>query len=390
MPVTGGTRRRSIVVSGMIAAVPRQGGATWAVLQYVLGLRALGHHVSFVESVAPSAVAPTGATFAESLNASYFAQVMSEFELDTVSALLLAGTTETAGLSYAAVQTICGQADMLVNISGNLRDPCLAGRIPVRVYVDLDPGFTQFWAAVDGVDMTFSSHTHFVTIGQAIGQPGCPIPSCGVSWIPTLQPIALSHWPVAAGPASHGLTTIGHWRSYGSVTYEGVFYGQKAHAVRQVVKLPTLTGEPLTLAMAIDAGETADLAALHANGWRLLDPAQWTGDPSSYRRFIRASKAELGIAKSGYVLSRGGWFSDRSICYLASGRPVIAAETGFSRFLPSGAGLLAFENEAGVLACIDELNAGYARHARAARAIAEEYFDANKVLRVLLDRIDAA
>src|SRR5207302_10862975 len=181
-------------------------------------------------------------------------------------------------------------------------------------------------------------------------------------------------WPAADRITYDALTTVGNWRAYGSIEHQGTFYGQKAHALRPLVMLPTQTQEKFVLALAIHGDEKKDLAALADNGWRLLDPARVTPTPDSYQRFIQESKAEFGIAKSGYVASRCGWFSDRSICYLASGRPVLAQETGFSRFLPAGAGLFAFQAMDDVLAAIEELNADYPRHARAARIFAEECF----------------
>jgi hypothetical protein len=259
----------------------------------------------------------------------------------------------------------------------------------VRVYLDLDPAFIQFWHAVQGIDMRFAGHTHFVTIGQAIGQPDCGVPTCGLPWIPTPQPVVLAYWPVA-GPVRHdGLTTVGNWRGYGSIEYQGVFYGQKAHSLRRFITLPARTREKFLLALAIYPDETKDLQALASNGWVLLDPGQVAPTPASYQEFIQGSKAEFGIAKSGYAAARCGWFSDRSLCYLASGRPVLAQETGFSRFLPTGEGLFAFETLEEVLASIEALNADYARHARAARALAEEFFDSDKVLTRLLQRIGA-
>lgn len=384
----GSSPRRTIVVSGMIAADPRQGGATWAVLQYLLGFRALGHEVVFVEPLQDSALRPEHGRLHDSDNAAYFRQVVAEFGFDGSSALLLAGTEETVGVPYEQLVQLCRRADVLINISGMLTDDRLIARIPVRVYLDLDPAFNQFWA-MDGIDMRFAGHTHFVTIGLAIGEPDCRVPTCGLSWIPTLQPIALSYWPVAHRITHDALTTIGHWRSYGSITYEGVLYGQKAHTMRQFVRLPRRTSERLAMAIAIHPGESNDIAALSESGWDLLDPSQMTPSPSTYRSFIQQSKAELGFAKSGYILSRCGWFSDRSVCYLASGRPVLATDTGFSRFLPAGDGLLPFSTEDELLAQIDALNRDYPRHARAARAIAEEYFESGKVLTRLLHQVGA-
>ena len=376
--------RLTILLSGMIAAVPHQGGATWAVLQYLLGLKRLGHDVYFVEPVEEAVLRPFGAPLHRSINAAYFRQVMADFGLEGTSALLLAGTQQTVGLPYDRVHEIARRADVLVNISGLLADEALTENIPLRVYLDLDPAFTQLWQAVQGIDMRFADHSHFVTVGQAIGQPGCDVPTCGRTWITTPQPVVLERWPVAGRVFCDALTTVANWRGYGSIEHEGVLYGQKAHSLRQFFSLPTLTDERFALALAIHPEESEDLAALHANGWRLIDPQRVAQTPASYQRFVRGSKAEFGIAKSGYVAARCGWFSDRSVCYLASGRPVIVQETGFSDYLPTGKGLFAFETIDEVLASIEALNGDYAYHARAARAVAEEYFDSDRVLDRLL------
>jgi hypothetical protein len=276
-----------------------------------------------------------------------------------------------------------------MNISGMLADPALVEPIPIRVYLDLDPAFNQLWHAADGLDVGFDGHTHFVTIGQAIGRPECRVPTCGRTWIGTPQPIVLDQWPVADRIAHDAFTTVGNWRGYGSITHEGVFYGQKAHALRQFLSLPTRTDERFLLALAIHPAEVADLARLAAEGWSLLDPSLVASTPDRYRRFVQFSKAEFGIAKSGYAAARCGWFSDRSICYLASGRPVVAQETGFSDFLPTGNGLFAFETEDDALSGVEAIARDYARHARAARGLAEDCFDAEKVLPRLLAQIGA-
>ena len=379
----------TIVLSGMIAGDPYQGGASWAVLQYALGLRKLGHRVLFVEPIDPSRVKPEGATLQESTNATYFRQVVSDFGLEECASLHLVGSRTTVGLPYERCLDIVAQAELLLNISGMLTDETLIGKIPVRAYLDLDPAFVQCWHA-QGINMRFAGHTHFVTIGRAIGEPDCPVPACGVPWIKTLQPIVLSHWPVAEQIRYEGLTTIGNWRGYGSVENNGVHYGQKAHSLRPLFDLPSRTREPFLLAMAIHAKETADLAQLHRFGWHLLDPAQVAATPLSYQQFIQGSKAEFGIAKSGYVNSNCGWFSDRSVCYLASGRPVIAQETGFSHYLPTGTGLLSFTTAEDVLAAIEAVNTNYEAHRRAARAIAEEHFASNRVLTRLLEQLGGA
>jgi len=371
----------------MIAADPHQGGATWAILQYLLGLKRLGHDVCLIESVPQKALKPKGCALANSENAAYFRGIVADFGLAGHAALLLAGTEETVGLTHRQLRTIARHADVLLNVSGMLEDPALLEPVPRRVDLDLDPAFIQLWHSAHGIDMRFAAHTHFVTVGRGIGRADCPIPTCGREWIPTFQPVVLDEWPVATRLERAALTTIANWRGYGSVEHEGQHYGQKAHSLRQFFALPKRSAEKFSPALAIHPGEEKDLAALAENGWTVLDPAKVARTPHAYRRFIQGSKAEFGIAKTGYVLSRSGWFSDRSACYLASGRPVIAQETGFSRDLPAGEGLFAFQTMDEVIAAIEAMNADYARHAR---GVAEEYFDSDKILSRLLNKVGAA
>jgi hypothetical protein len=215
-----------------------------------------------------------------------------------------------------------------------------------------------------------------------------PLPSCGVAWVSMLPPVVLDQWPIVTARPTLGLTTVANWRSYGSIEYQGVRFGQKAHAFRAVLDLPRAVA-PLAVepALSIAPGDAADSAALRGHGWRLHRPRRVAADVPSYRRFIACSTAEIGIAKSGYVASRCGWFSDRSACYLASGRPVIAQDTGWTSRLPHGDGLLAFDDVAGVAAATDRIMASYDRHRRSARELAEEHLDARRVLTRLLEDV---
>lgn len=381
--------RLNILVGGMIAGVPHQGGAVWAVLQYLLGFRRLGHEVCFVEPLDEASLLPQGSKLKKSTNAEYFRKVMAEFGLEKDAALWLRDTKQTVGLEYSRLSDRARKADLLVDISGMLNDEGLTGNIPLRVYLDLDPAFNQLWHTTEGIDMHLSGHTHFVTVGLGLGEPDCLVPTCGFKWIKTLPPVVLERWPFSDSLTYNALTTVANWRGYGSIEHDGVFYGLKAHSLRRFIDLPTLTNEQFILALAIHPGEKSDLAALARNSWKLLNPGQAASTPSRYRDFVQGSKAEFGIAKSGYVTSASGWFSDRSACYLASGRPVIAQDTGFSRVLPAGEGLFAFRNTQDVLAGIEELNRDYERQRHTARGIAEEYFDSDKVLGRMLSNIGA-
>ena len=339
-----------ILVAGMVAADPHQGGATSAVLQYVRGLEQLGHEVLLVDPAEPTA------------------------EADAYFAALDLGPRAFLGRYDGPVP------DVLLNVSGMLRDERVLEGAPIRVYLDLDPVFNQLWH-LQGVDAGLEGHTHHVTVGRLV-------PPTGHDWISTLPPVVLEAWPVAERIEIDAFTTVGNFRAYGSIEHEGTRYGQKAHSLRPLIDLPRLTDERFALALDIHPDEP-DLAALRGHGWELLDPREVAGTPERYAAFVRGSKAELGIAKEGYVVSRSGWFGDRSAAYLASGRPVVALDTGFGERLPAGAGLFAFSDADGVLAAIEAIRFDYGRHARAARAIAEEYFDSRLVLTRLLREVGA-
>ena len=370
------TERLRIVVAGMLAGVPHHGGATWAVLQYVLGLRRLGHEVLFVEEAAE--VTPEATR--------YFEDITRRFDLADTAALLRSGSRETVGLPYEEIRRKAGRADLLLNLSGVLRDPELLLTIPVRAYVDLDPAFTQVWAE-QGIDLAFEWHTQFVTVGLEVGSPGCAVPTCDLEWITTLPPVVLERWPAANGIRLDAFTTVANWRSYGSIEWDGVLLGQKAHSLREIVGLPDRTGEEFRPALAIDPGERLDLGELGVHGWCVVDPAEVAATPDVYAAFVRGSRAELGVAKSGYVVSGSGWFSERSACYLASGRPVVAQDTGFSRHLPTGEGLLAFGTEEEAARAVRDVRERYDAHARRARGLAEEHFDSDRVLGRLLEAL---
>jgi hypothetical protein len=381
--------RLRVFVSGMIGADAGQGGAAWAVLQYVIGLRRLGHDVFLVEPIAGDAIRPMGARLADSTNAAYFHDVVSRFGLSGRAALAKRGTRETVGLGYRSLADAADRADVLFNISGMLTDSTLVDRIVRRVYLDLDPAFNQLWHAVEQIDIRLEGHTHFATIGRLIGTAGCGIPTCGRRWIPTWQPVVLPEWPAQAPRSDGSWTTVANWRGYGSIAHDGVLYGQKAHSFRRFIDLPRRTRESFRPALAIHPAETRDLEALRANGWTFIDPATVAATPDAYQRFIWESKAELGIAKSGYAEARCGWFSDRSVCYLASGRPVVAQDTGFAQSLPTGDGLLAFNTVDDAHAAVEAVSAAYETHCRRARELAEAHFRSDDVLSALLDRVGA-
>ena len=381
----------SLIVAGSMAQRPRQGGHTWVFLQYLLGFRRLGWDVLFVDRLEPSMCVddagrpcPPG----ESLNVRYFVDVMERFGLGRSYTLLLGDDEPPIGVPRAEAIERTRRSAFLLNVMGFLTDEEILGAAPRRVFLDIDPGFGQMWRDL-GLADPFKGHDTFVTIGENVDRPDCPVPTCGLDWITTPQPIVLEHWP--ARPGGERITGIASWRGdFGPIKYRGETYGLRVHEFRKFVELPRLTGQPFELALDIHPAETNDLALLDAHGWSRVDPKCEAGDPWSYRAYIQGSRAELMVAKNMYVRSRGGWFSDRSICYLASGKPVLAQDTGFGRQYPTGEGLLAFTTLEEAVAGVAELSRDYDRHARAARAIAEAHFDSDRVLGRLLGTLGVA
>lgn len=277
--------------------------------------------------------------------------------------------------------------DVVLNISGALPANSIQ-QVPIRVYLDLDPAFNQLWHE-QGIDRGFDGHTHFVTVGQAIGTGSCPLPTHGLAWIGSFPPVVLDEWTKVDSIDVDAFTTVANLRSYGPIEHEGVHYGQKVHSLRALTDLPRRAGGTFLLAMDVHPDDARDRRALEDGGWKLIDPDGVASTPDAYRRFVQSSLAEIGVAKSGYVVSQCGWFSDRSACYLASGRPVVAQETGFSKFLPVGEGLLAFTDLDSAVAAVQEVRRDYRCHAAAARRIAEEHLDSDHVLARLLQQVGA-
>ena len=358
----------------MVAGDPFQGGATWAVLQYVLGLRQLDHDVVVVDPL------PCGPVPMEVRT--YFDAVCARFGL-TGRAALLPAEGPPYGMSAAELVGFLRRAAVLVNLSGRWRQHDVLERIPVRAYVDLDPAFTQLWHA-QGTPVGLARHTHHLTVGTRVAAGSSLVPATGVEWRPILPPVVLDHWPPSPPPSSAVLTTVANWRSYGSIEHAGTHYGQKAHAFRRLAELPAASPLPICVALSIHPGDDVDRELLVAGGWQLVDPLEAAGDPDRYQAFVRSSWGELGVAKAGYVAGRTGWVSDRTACYLASGRPAVVQDTGLSDVLPVGAGLVTFGSVDEAAAAIAAVANDYDRHRAAARQIAESHLDARRILGELM------
>jgi hypothetical protein len=372
----------TIVVAGSVTQRPGSGGHTWVFLQYLLGFRRLGWEVLFLDRLEPEMSAG-----AEGLR--YLQQVFDAFELGDRYAVFHDGGSRTHGLDREQVLEEVARSAMVLNVNGFFDDEEVLARASLRAFLDIDPGFMQMWRAL-GLHDAFRGHDAYVTVGESIGSPECTIPTGGIDWIPTPQPVVLEHWSTQAAPG-RAFTSVGSWRGpFGPIEYEGDTYGLRVHEFRNFAELPRQVSEPLEIALDIDDADERDVELLRSAGWTLRDPREVAADPWRYRDYVQGSSAEFMVAKNMYVKSRSGWFSDRSICYLASGRPVLAQETGFSRHHPVGEGLLSFSTPEEAVEGVERIAADYEAHSRAARELAQQQFDSDKVLRRLLEKLGVA
>jgi hypothetical protein len=365
------------------------GGQAWSDMQYLAGFRALGHDVYYLEDNGLTSWAWDWEKGELTTALDYPAQFVSTC-LEPIGLgdrwIYRAGeaTLESRGMPLEELLAVCEKADLLVMRSAPMWLWRPEYDLPRRrIFIDVDPGFTQIKLANGNAGLVegLNRCERYFTIGQGIGAPDCPIPTAGRTWLKTIPPVALGEWPVTSGsPATH-FTTVMNWRGFDDVTYEGVLYGTKEKEFPKYIDLPRQTTQPLRLAVM---GVEPELLTGH--GWDVVPSWEISRTPASYRGFIQESRAEFGVAKHAYVSTRSGWFSDRSICYLASGRPVLVSDTRLSDWLPIGNGLLTFRDLPEAVAGIDEINADYQRHCIAARRLAEDYFAAERVLPDLLGK----
>ena len=377
---------RRIVIGVGIASYPlHAAGNTWAFLQWVLGFRAAGWDVWITEDVpldrcidAQGQPCPP----ATSVNLAYWNQIVDEFDFQDRATLLFGAEVPfDSGLPAFA-----RDAELFFNISGHFREKSILNAPGKRVYLDLDPAFTQIWSEVYKIEMAFDAHDVFVSIGRNLGQPGCRSPLAGRTWLPAGIPVMLDYFTPVSFEPGETWTTFTHWYGYPQVEYDGEWYGNKSEEFAKLVDLPRRITEKLEIATDLHPEDKAVQQFL-ASGWSLIDARPLNSPWQKYRDYAAHSRGEFCVAKNGYVRSRCGWFSDRSVMYLALGRPVILQDTGWSEFYPAGEGLLTFQDEAGAVKALDQVATHPARHARAARRVAETHFSAPLVVNQLLETI---
>ena len=372
----------AVVVAGAVARRIDCGGHVWALLQWVLGFQKLGWSVVFLDRLDP---APG---LRDSAEVERFVSTMESFGLSHAFSLDVGPGEQPVGLSRAAVIEKVADADLLLNVMGYLEDPELLARARRRVFVDIDPGFGQMWRALGLCDV-FRGHDAFVTVGTRVGRDDCRVPTCGLTWIPTLPPVVIDRWPASAEPGTR-FTSVGSWRGpWGPVEYDGRRYGLRVHEFRRFAAMPRESGLDFEIALDIDPEDNADVLRLADGGWRVSDPRSVSATPQDYRGYVQGSFAEFEIAKEMYVQARTGWVSDRTACYLASGRPAIVQGTGLDSSIDTGVGLLTFSTPHEAMSAARSVHGDWHRHSRAARAIAEAHFDSDRVLSKVVDEVAA-
>lgn len=382
------TGPRLAVVCGALAGRPGRAGHGWVFLQWLLGLQCLGWEVLFIDRVGDDGVPNSTGADRRRLAAvgwEWIQKCLNPFGLAGRYAMVAEDGEVVYGIPRQDIEAAVRQAELLLDFNGYLRDQSLLDLSRLSVFVDIDPGFPQMWSET-GLHQAFGFHDAYVTVGTNLGQPGCSVPTCGLRWIGVHPPVVLPEWPVTK--RGRRFTTVATWRgAYDSVAFRGQRYGLRAHQLRRYLDLPGRSAVCLEMALDIGASDESDRRRLVEHGWGLTDPAVVAGDPLTYRSYIQQSRGEIQIPKDMYVRSRSGWFSDRSACYLSTGRPVVMVDTGVGATLPIGEGLLCFSDPDEAARSLAEVEADYPRHAQAARRIAEDHLDSRHVIGGLLDAL---
>jgi hypothetical protein len=377
-------RKGRIVVLHLAMRYPFA-GVVWQLLHHLIGLRALGLEVYYIEdhgayvydAIAQSYVSDS------SNNVNLVGGVLDRFGFAARWGFRDPLTHDYIGMTQDKCLKLIRESDAVINLCGasELREEHLAS--PMLIYLETDPGVFQ--VNIERRDPTAmlnaSAHKLFFTYAYNLGQPDCRVPRAGLTWHPTRPPVLLDQWHPGVGAASPpAFTTVGTWRNKGSdiEVGEATYYWSKHVNFAKVLEVAQRAGQPIELATDINSGPDYDRAV--AGGFTFRPVVPMSLDIGDYREYISSSRGEFTVSKDLYVRTRSGWFSDRTVCYLAAGRPVITQFTGFEKYIPSGTGLLGFDDADSAVEAIRSVNSDYPRHAKAAREIAAEYFDALRLL----------
>jgi len=388
-------RQRGKIVLLHFAGQMPLAGIAWQAAHYLVALEKLGYEAWYVEDSGTNPYDPRVESVVMSCdyNFAYLRRVMERFGFGERFVYRCGVDNSYYGLTRKEVKRLYGEADALINLCGahHLYERHL--HCPVRILIDTDPGYQQInYAKGDPDERAYiDAHTHFFTYGANIGRAECPIPLSGIDWRPTRPPVDVDLWPEppeGLGGEPDCFTSIASWDNRGKdIDYGGATYLWSKH-VNFVKFLDIPEQRPDScFRMAILPPADSVRREVEGHGWRLIDPRPVSAEIDGYRGFIAGSRAEFTVAKDIYVRTNSGWFSDRAVCYLASGRPVVTMRTGFDRLYPCGEGLFEFSTHDEALAAIDAVAADYRRHSRAARELAREHFGGEQVVGALLAEV---
>jgi hypothetical protein len=389
-----------ILVGGYIGLYPT-GGATWDYLQYVLGLKLLGHDVFYIEDTMQYPVYQiSGDKWDDcSYGVNYLKRAMEEIDLPNNWAYRDVGSGQVFGMSDQNLKKLCQGADVFINVSGStwLRDEYL--KIPVRILIDTDPMFTQYQYHVEqekggkrasDAKEYMNAFSLLFTFGLNIGNPDCRIPEFGFTWHTTKKPTCIAFWEKKnTSVIRYGFTSIMNWVERPDFIYENETWGQKNKTFKTFLQLPDLSQQNFEIIISRPDNDEANksMAQLSDHHWTILNGDSLISDKEEYKTFIQSSLAEFSITKETYIKSNSGWFSGRSACYLASGKPVITQDTKWTKYIPAGEGLFACNDLHSAVEAVRQITTDYSKHSRQAKAIAQEYFDSDKILGDILSKI---
>jgi hypothetical protein len=370
-----------------VVRFPDGGGHFWVYMQYVLGLRQLGCDVYWLEHFLSS-----GNRQQDAVVLSTFVTRMESYGLGGKLILYVSrGQTgacgvphDYVGMTRSEAEAIFRRADLLLNFHYAI-DPALLSCFRRTALVDIDPGLLQFW--ISKGQLSVPRHDHYFTTGETVGTPGALVPDCGVPWLHMRPVVCLERWPYAYAPHAEAFTTVSSWDGPDwIIDGEELCENTKRLSFLQFAGLPRLTPQVLELALFLStAQDMEDRQLMEGYGWRIRHSREVAGTPEMYRAYIQGSRGEFSCAKATCMKFQNAWISDRTLCYLASGKPVVVQDTGPSAFLPNGEGLFRFSTLGGAAEALARINADYERHCRAARELAEAYFDARQVVERLLN-----
>jgi hypothetical protein len=372
-------------VVGFIGKWPVAGMSLYN-LHYILGLQALGYEVHYVErqNVANECYDPDANAVSDDPRyaLAYLEELLPRFGIARERYSFIDRQDRCHGCGWDGLRAALDRADFVLALA----DPTWFDeleRCPRRGFVDGDPLFTQVAMAQgeEPLATALKNYDTLFTYAVRMGKSDCTVPAAGRNWLPARPVVATRLWDPKPATGPLPVSTLMNWSAWKDVTHAGRVYGHKNREFERFIDLPRRTAQPFALAV----GGPAPKDRLRAHGWQLVDPLAVSKTMEAYPAFIAGSRADLGIAKHAYVASRSGWFSDRSTCYLAAGRPVLHQDTGLGDWLPTGEGVLLFSDADEVLEGLRRLDADYERHVRAARRIAEEHFEAATVVGRMLD-----